>query len=104
MDGLTGLDTCTVTFGNTEGEFHPIEGVEADENGLGIDVLTDTDGAVTKDPSEWSGQGIFLESFAGEEERCLGSHRVRTGLIVFLFGNGAVSEKGIGALQCLLGV
>jgi hypothetical protein len=104
VDGLAGLDTCTVAFGNTEGEFHAIEGVEANESGLGTDVLTDANGAVTKDASEGSSQGIFLESFAGEKQRSLGPHRVRTGLIVFLLGNGAVGEEGIGALQCLLGV
>jgi hypothetical protein len=104
VDGLAGLDTCTVAFGNTKGEFHAIEGVEANESGLGIDVLTDANCAVTKDPSEGSGQGIFLESFAGEEDRGQGPHRVCTGLIVFLLGNSAVGEEGIGALECLLSV
>jgi hypothetical protein len=55
VDGLAGLDTCTVAFGNTEGEFHAIEGVEANENSLRIDVLTDANSAVTEYPSEGSG-------------------------------------------------
>jgi hypothetical protein len=71
---------------------------------LGIDVLTDTDGAVTEDSSEGSGQGIFLESFACEQKGGLGPHIVGTGLIVFLLGNGAIAEKRIGTFESFFGV
>jgi hypothetical protein len=66
VDGLAGLDTCTVSFGNTEGELHAIEGVKANENSLRIDVLTDANGAVAEDTGKGGGEGVLLHPFAGK--------------------------------------
>ena len=63
---MAGLDTCTVAFGNTEGEFHAIEGVEANENSLRIDVLTDANGAVTEDTGKGGSEGVLLHPFPGK--------------------------------------
>jgi hypothetical protein len=58
-ESLPRMNGCAATFGDGEGELHSIHGIDAHEGGLRIDVLANTDVAVTENSVERGGEGVF---------------------------------------------
>ena len=103
-ESLTRMNGCAATFGDGEGELHSIHGIDAHEGGLGIDVLANTDVAMTENSVERGGEGVFPHSLFCQVESGHTPLVGSAGLVVFLLRNRPVLKEGIGSFQGFLAV